>query len=193
MTKPHAEFPVDNQNVDGLHHWCKQCRNALHRRYGRSARYGLLDSVALELRARPCDLCGVPPVEDGPAHAIDHSHETGAVRGVLCRACNVAVGKIEGRMGGLARVAHYLTKPADYRDVDRVLSAVGKVGPSPSSPTKGTPMTHSLPNGSTVETFRVEDGFEFVTRNPAGHVVSTVRRTTAESLPLLRRLNGYVA
>jgi hypothetical protein len=40
--------------------------------------------------------------------AIDHHHENGTARGLLCSACNQAVGKIEGSPGWLDRAAEYL-------------------------------------------------------------------------------------
>lgn len=88
-------------------------------RYNRSTRYGLRDSVALELRSRPCDLCGKPVPTKGPTHHIDHSHETDAVRGVLCSGCNTRVGHVEAYLKDRAAIDHYLSRGADYRNVDR--------------------------------------------------------------------------
>lgn len=58
-------------------------------------RYGLTPDEADQLRMRGCDICG----RHGDAAAsrwhqlsIDHDHVTGAVRGVLCHGCNVAIG-----------------------------------------------------------------------------------------------------
>jgi hypothetical protein len=85
------------------------------RQYNRSAKYGIADSVALELKSRPCDICGAPPV----SACIDHCHETGAVRGSLCQDCNTSLGKFRDSPELLARAIHYLTRGADYRAVDR--------------------------------------------------------------------------
>lgn len=88
--------------------------------WNRAGRYGLVDSVALELRARPCDICAAPPppAEEKP-HPIDHEHSSGRVRGVLCHSCNLALGHFKDDPERLARAAAYLTRDTDYRRVDR--------------------------------------------------------------------------
>jgi len=42
-----------------------------------------------------CWLCGKPQSEEPRALSVDHNHSTSAVRGILCRRCNAAVGWIE--------------------------------------------------------------------------------------------------
>jgi hypothetical protein len=87
--------------------------------WNRAGRYGLTDSTALELRARPCDLCSTEPPSTGRAHSIDHDHTTGAVRGVLCHSCNLALGHFKDDPERLLRAAQYLSRDTDYRRVDR--------------------------------------------------------------------------
>lgn len=56
-----------------------------------------------------CALCGLPfTSKDGPA--LDHSHVTGHVRGVLHRSCN----GVEGRILKLAQRATAGLSPVDY-------------------------------------------------------------------------------
>lgn len=47
--------------------------------------------------------------------AIDHCHDTGKVRGVICRCCNVGLGMFGDTVEGLQRAIDYLNK-------ERVLS-----------------------------------------------------------------------
>lgn len=41
--------------------------------------------------------------------SIDHSHQTGVVRGVLCRKCNAALGLLEENTDNLERAIEYLS------------------------------------------------------------------------------------
>ena len=62
----------------------------LKRRYGTTlAEYERM----FELQAGVCAICKKPP--NGRRLDIDHSHETGAIRGLLCTTCNRAVGAFE--------------------------------------------------------------------------------------------------
>lgn len=44
------------------------------------------------------------------AIAVDHDHETGVVRGILCKGCNVAIGVIGDDKATMARAMAYLTR-----------------------------------------------------------------------------------
>lgn len=59
-----------------------------------------------------CEICGS---EQGPKRklAIDHDHETGHVRGLLCRQCNLGLGAFQDRILLLLSAVEYLQrKPA---------------------------------------------------------------------------------
>ena len=47
----------------------------------------------LEEQANTCAICGEPPF--GVRLAVDHSHTTGKVRGLLCSSCNSRLGVLE--------------------------------------------------------------------------------------------------
>ena len=42
---------------------------------------------------------------------IDHCHETGIIRGLLCHPCNIALGKAGDNIQGLTRMISYLMNP----------------------------------------------------------------------------------
>ena len=73
-----------------------------------ATRLGLTVDQVLELWAQPgCDACGGPPEGKGRFH-IDHDHETGVIRGVLCQGCNLALGHIRDSPERLRKLAGYL-------------------------------------------------------------------------------------
>lgn len=53
-----------------------------------------------------CGICG-KDFGEGLIH-IDHDHESGAVRGLLCRACNNALGIFGDNIDGIQNVMDYL-------------------------------------------------------------------------------------
>jgi hypothetical protein len=71
--------------------WCEVCSPDLKFR-ARLHNYGvskpMWDAMLLE-QGGHCALC------DRPATAVDHDHETGVVRGLLCHGCNIALNRID--------------------------------------------------------------------------------------------------
>jgi hypothetical protein len=56
-----------------------------------------------------CAVCGgINP--SGHHLAVDHCHDTGRVRGLLCHACNAGMGKLRDDPALLRRAATYLEK-----------------------------------------------------------------------------------
>lgn len=58
-----------------------------------------------------CALCNEEPRPNGrlgPALVIDHDHETGQVRGLLCHHCNVALGHLRDDSDLLRKAIKYL-------------------------------------------------------------------------------------
>lgn len=53
-----------------------------------------------------CALCGSPP--GSKALCVDHDHETGRVRGLLCLQCNSALGKLGDSVASLKRALAYV-------------------------------------------------------------------------------------
>jgi len=60
-----------------------------------------------------CAICGCPP--RGESHVsktlhVDHDHDTGLVRGLLCNACNHAIGHLRDDAALCRRAAEYLER-----------------------------------------------------------------------------------
>lgn len=52
-----------------------------------------------------CEICRVAPVR-----AVDHCHQTGKVRGLLCSTCNRGLGVFKDSLEGLEKACEYLKK-----------------------------------------------------------------------------------
>lgn len=85
------------------------------------AQYGITVEQYAELERRQngcCALCSRSPGElDGRRLAVDHCHETGAVRGLLCGDCNRALGLFRDRRDVLDRAIEYLTEARSMGDL----------------------------------------------------------------------------
>jgi hypothetical protein len=83
---------------------CKECRAFLHlfRTYGLTQDHYL---TMLEYQNHLCACCKIRP----PRY-VDHNHETGEVRGLLCQPCNTALGFVMESEALIDRLKEYLIK-----------------------------------------------------------------------------------
>jgi hypothetical protein len=54
--------------------------------------------------------CDAVLSEENGGHAIDHSHKTGKVRAILCRACNVSLGLMKDDVNKISGLMLYLER-----------------------------------------------------------------------------------
>lgn len=78
-------------------------------------RYGLSLEDLEEMRRQQKDECllclgAFEPGWGKTGPSIDHCHKSGKVRGLLCHACNTALGKLQDSQEILARAIEYLKK-----------------------------------------------------------------------------------
>ena len=119
--KPNQDFPRNRSAVTGRAAYCKPCHNRigrenrekLHgttRQFHLRRRYGV-DAVEVEWmilrQGGVCAVCGT----GNPAH-VDHDHDTGKVRGVVCFNCNKGLGKLRDDPQLLRSAIRYLKKSA---------------------------------------------------------------------------------
>lgn len=87
-------------------------RDQQMRRLTRTRRYGItpeiFDSILTD-QNRKCALCCKALTKPKDIH-IDHCHETGAVRGILCFKCNRALGMFGDNEAGLVRALAYVRR-----------------------------------------------------------------------------------
>jgi Recombination endonuclease VII len=104
--KPWTEWHRNATASDGLSTRCKACRAAEGRANHLQRNYGLTEAERDAMIAAQYGLCAIclaaPPVH------VDHCHNTGRVRGVLCFNCNSAIGKLRDDPGAARRAAAYL-------------------------------------------------------------------------------------
>lgn len=129
-----SEFTKSPIAPDGLQYKCKNCANIYHKVYyeinleARHAynsaynktrpeaqrashlkhKYNLTPkdySKMLNDQNGVCVICHLP--SDTPLH-VDHDHETGLVRGLLCKDCNLGIGRMKDSVYLLQEAADYL-------------------------------------------------------------------------------------
>lgn len=105
--KPVEAFGVNRRRVSGRQTACRDCWKPMTAEY----RYGISPEdqrSLLDSQGGGCALCSrVVGVPDSPA-CIDHDHNTGSVRGILCRQCNSALGTLGDSVEGLRNALAYL-------------------------------------------------------------------------------------
>lgn len=129
-TKPLTEFYRWKYGADGRFPQCKLCRQDQVREYGRTERgrqvlvnsklkrkYGLTLEDFKALSGWQGDRCAIcersetaPDYRTGSTRAlsVDHDHGTGELRGLLCGACNTALGLLDHDEDRLLRAIAYL-------------------------------------------------------------------------------------
>jgi hypothetical protein len=63
--------------------------------YCRKYKYEITPEIFEDLIAKQGGRCAICGIKNGNKLDVDHSHETGKVRGLLCHSCNVRIGKFE--------------------------------------------------------------------------------------------------
>ena len=108
-------FHRNRQRKDNRGSYCADCLRQLSQKWGRVtrfAKYGLTEQKYAEMAAaqdHKCRICERPTAKERYGKlAIDHCHDTGEVRGLLCMNCNTALGMFRDSPRVLLRAAQYL-------------------------------------------------------------------------------------
>lgn len=122
-TKPLDQFFGHKGSWDGKQTMCKPCQTKRHQQwveenreqvnryarerykkepdryadYDRKKKYGLPAGRYIEMLAEQGGVCAICKSPDPGARAfhVDHCHDTGAVRGLLCGKCNNGIGQLQ--------------------------------------------------------------------------------------------------
>lgn len=129
-SKPVDDFYRASTNPENIRYRyraqpCKQCTKGVRKRWREENADVLLErqigytlkfkfgisredyETRLAAQGGGCAICGKPPPEKR-RHHVDHDHETGAVRGVLCGHCNTGLGLFGEDIALLESAAAYL-------------------------------------------------------------------------------------
>jgi hypothetical protein len=136
-TKPEGAFYPSKDFHDGLDRTCKACRKdrhdkwrrknleyvatqqreraranpEVHMEYERKKRYGMergqYDQMLAAQRGR-CAICGTDDPSPRRSFAVDHCHDTGKVRALLCTGCNAGIGHFKHSTAYLRSAIKYL-------------------------------------------------------------------------------------
>jgi len=124
IEKPKTEFYKENRSKQGIQSMCKLCFKKWQqsnegkisaRKAHLAQKYNITlqdyDDLLLK-QNNCCAICGenVENCEKGSGHrlAVDHCHTTGKVRGLLCSACNILLGKAKDNISILQSAINYL-------------------------------------------------------------------------------------
>jgi hypothetical protein len=118
QTLPLSSFGSNRSSRDGYTSYCRSCHNTVGREtkirlYGGTReyhlrhRYGITVAEFDALVETQGGTCAVCP---GKPEHVDHDHETGTVRGVLCFNCNQALGNVRDDPDILYGLVDYLAR-----------------------------------------------------------------------------------
>lgn len=119
-TKKIDEFNRCKSRTDGRSATCKECWSEYVAKRTLASKYGLsvddFDTM-LQKQGGGCAICGhaVGILHRGKRLrlCVDHCHQTGVVRGILCNGCNTGIGSLKDDPNLLERAAEYLRTQGD--------------------------------------------------------------------------------
>ena len=105
--KPTNDYPKNPAKRDGRENKCKKC--ILHMQ--RARRYKIsVEELNKLLNTQNCAICSTD-LKAGEKN-IDHDHDTGRIREVLCSGCNKGLGFFKDDVSVLTSAIKYLIKHA---------------------------------------------------------------------------------
>ena len=92
---------------------CKGCHNKRATHNYKKRTYGLTSIQVIDIEsAGACEICG-----SCQRLSIDHDHNTGQVRGLLCSKCNTALGMVNDDVPRMLSLAEYILR-SGFRSFD---------------------------------------------------------------------------
>ena len=110
-TKSLDAFSTDASKSNGKKSYCRECDNS-HKRERLVKDYGITLAqydIMVDQQEGVCAICGEINV-NGKRLVIDHNHDTGEIRGLLCSACNLGLGHFKDSTAALKSAINYLSR-----------------------------------------------------------------------------------
>ncbi|WP_348771320.1 endonuclease VII domain-containing protein [Streptomyces sp. RKND-216] len=104
--KPHRAWHRNATASDVLSTRCRACKAVQGRAGHLKRQHGMTTGKRDALVAEQVGVCAI--CLSAAAEHVDHCHETGRVRGVLCFSCNAALGQFKDRPEVMQRAISYL-------------------------------------------------------------------------------------
>lgn len=98
--------------------YCKACMRIKSAESYLKRRHGLSASTRQQIHASQNGLCAI--CRDASAAHVDHDHDTGHIRGLLCFNCNAGLGQFRDRTELLGAAIDYLNVARGGADARRV-------------------------------------------------------------------------
>ncbi len=135
IEKPLTEYHSHPRTKDGFKTQCRTCQNEKNKQWrdknaeylreynqqrtianyeaNKNWRLQKLYGISLDeykeillMQGGGCAICGRPPTKE--VLFVDHEHESGEIRGLLCRNCNTGIGLLGDGIEGILSALEYL-------------------------------------------------------------------------------------
>ena len=123
IDQPFSDFNKDAKKKHGIRYNCKTCERARMQKYDKSeagiqrmrASHWKIQGINItfdEYADRyaavggKCEICG----DFNESLCVDHNHSTGAIRGLLCKPCNIGISALKEQAEVLNNAISYLRR-----------------------------------------------------------------------------------
>lgn len=139
--KSEEDFVKRKTGKNGLGSWCKPCCNLViinskekkpdrYKNYNLVYRFGITIeqySQILEKQENKCKICKRHKNEFTKSLIVDHCHDTGKIRGLLCDNCNRGLGQFKDSIESLNSALEYLKDSITYTNDDIFINKLNTV------------------------------------------------------------------
>ncbi|MCA0145532.1 endonuclease domain-containing protein [Blastococcus sp. LR1] len=114
------DFTKNSALVSGFGTRCKPCHNAESKEAYWRRRYGITKAVVDRIRASQGDRCAI--CGDAAPQHLDHDHDSGRIRALLCQRCNHGLGLFRDEPDLMHAAALYVRGHREAHALDRLIA-----------------------------------------------------------------------